>query len=74
MINTSVPDTNVKNPYLIKSISVAKSFGYTNLSEFISVLQYDTTVPACCKSGCEVALDGYCQHGCPSIILTIKHY
>ena len=29
----------------------------------------DSTVPACCKYGCVVEPDGYCEHGQPSILL-----
>jgi hypothetical protein len=31
----------------------------------------DSVVPACCTEGCEVEPDGYCEHGCPSILLAL---
>lgn len=32
-------------------------------------IMLDSVVPACCKHGCEVEPDGYCEHGCPSVLL-----
>ena len=29
----------------------------------------DSCVPACCKHGCTVEPDGYCEHGQPSVLL-----
>ena len=31
----------------------------------------DSVVPACCKAGCEVEPDGYCEHGCPSLLIKL---
>lgn len=29
----------------------------------------DSVVPACCSEGCEVAPNGMCEHGFPSVLL-----
>jgi len=31
----------------------------------------DSVVPACCTEGCQVEPDGYCKHGCPSILIEL---
>lgn len=41
--------------------------GYDDIFE----LQFASVIPACCSEGCEVEPDGICQHGNPSVLITL---
>jgi len=64
MINTT------KNQYRISVKQVAQERGL-DVYELLEESGYDSIVPACCKEGCEVEPDGTCEHGCPSILLSL---
>lgn len=32
---------------------------------------FESIVPACCSHGCDVEPDGHCEHGNPSVLLTL---
>ena len=32
---------------------------------------FESIIPACCSSGCEVEPDGKCEHGHPSVLLDL---
>jgi hypothetical protein len=59
------------NPYRIKLSTLAKSYGYDDVTEFITEACDDSVVPACCTEGCEVEPDGRCSHGCPSPLVAL---
>lgn len=50
---------------------VMESNGSDDLDSYMSELMFDSVVPACCEAGCEVEPDGTCQHGHPSILLSL---
>ena len=41
------------------------------LSELLMEIFDDSLIPACCSEGCMVEPDGICEHGHPSIFLSL---
>jgi len=60
------------NDYKITVEEVAEDHGYDNVSVFLQEMCQDSVVPACCSEGCEVEPDGICEHGCKSVLLSLK--
>jgi hypothetical protein len=59
------------NPHLL---TVEQTLGRegTTLEEWMgSAEAHDSVMPACCDEGCTVEPDGRCEHGCPSIALSL---
>lgn len=57
------------NPHLITCSQAVSNAGYPSVEEYLADEGTDSVILACCDQGCEVEPDGYCQHGCPSIIV-----
>jgi hypothetical protein len=56
----------------VSANTAAKNAGYRDaLDACADVIVNDQLYPACCEDGCEVEVDGYCEHGHPSIALEI---
>jgi hypothetical protein len=70
-LNTIVKKAQSTNPYRMKLIALAKSYGYADVTEFVTEACDDSVVPACCTEGCEVEPDGTCEHGCPSPLIAL---
>lgn len=46
----------------------ADNAGYESVTECLEDVMFGTAhCPACCSEGCEVEIDGTCEHGFPSI-------
>jgi len=71
MSNLNAIVAKANNPYRMKLSSLAKSYGYDDVTEFITEECNDSVVPACCTEGCEVEPDGRCSHGCPSPLIVL---
>jgi hypothetical protein len=70
-LNTIVKKAQSTNPYRMKLSALAKSYGYDDVTEFVTEACDDSVVPACCTEGCEVEPDGTCEHGCPSPLMAL---
>jgi hypothetical protein len=57
------------NPHLITSTQAVAEAGYPSVEEYLAKQGLDSVIIACCDEGCEVEPDGYCEHGCPSVIV-----
>lgn len=51
----------------ITSSEALDNAGYEDVYELL----HESIVPACCSDGCEVEPDGTCEHGFPSVFLSI---
>lgn len=54
-----------KEPFDLKK----GSFKAIDIEDFDMADLEDSVVPACCKYGCQVEPDGYCEHGNPSVLI-----
>ena len=57
------------NPHLISSTKAVEEAGYPSLGDYLADAGNDSVIIACCDEGCEVEPDGYCEHGCPSVLV-----
>lgn len=48
---------------------VLQDLGYSSLEEWCGDNPLPDSAPACCSELCNVELDGYCEHGHPSIVI-----
>lgn len=48
---------------------LADNAGFDSKMDFLEECCSDSVVPACCQHGCETEPDGYCEHGCPSVLI-----
>ena len=55
----------------ITSKQVAEEQGFDSVSEMLEEIGTEAIVPACCSEGCEVEPDGHCEHGHPSVLISL---
>jgi hypothetical protein len=60
------------NPFRLSLAQFCEQEGIDwNDPEWLEEITFDSVAPACCTEGCEVEPDGYCEHGCPSVLLVL---
>ena len=60
-----------ENEYCISVGELVKKHGCDDESDLLRSYGLGNRIPACCREGCEVEANAYCQHGCPSFLLAI---
>lgn len=57
------------NSYRISLSSLMDDEGVEDEVALLERYIHESVVPALCSEYCEVEPDGYCEHGCPSVML-----
>jgi hypothetical protein len=53
-----------------KKVSIQQALQEAGYDSMVDLMEQDPlTYPACCSQGCEVEMDGRCEHGFPSVVL-----